>query len=171
MSDVKSPKADGIVGSANNEFPAFECTGVALHHHEVLLKMAESALDRKESALAIILAHAACEIFTERTFKLVFSFKKVECLYNYVIDPVWEYNNLKAKKARDLYMVMTGDNITKDTKFWKGFLNHVDRRNRIAHKGETATRLEAEESCRIVKEFIRHVDQILQEIQPPDWGE
>jgi len=171
MIDKENTKGLGVIGTGNFEIPAFKSTGVILHHYEVLIKMAEAAIDRSENALAIIFAHAACEIFTERAFKLIFSFKKLESLFSCIVDPAWEYNNLKAKKARDLYMVTTGDDITKDTKFWGKFLDHVDRRNRIAHRGETATRTEAEESCTTVKEFIKHIDGVLKKIQPADWGQ
>ena len=132
--------------------------------------MAQRAIDRNENALAVILAHAASEVFTERAFKLIFSFKQIDYIYDNVLDPVWEYNNLKSKKARDLYKVTTGDDITKDKMFWSKFRNHVDRRNRIAHRGETATCAEAQESCQTVKELIEHIDAVLEMVKPTDWG-
>lgn len=170
MGDKESNKGHGVIGTGNFELTVPKSTGVLLHHHEQLIKMAEAAISRSENALAIILAHAACEIFTERAFKLIFSFKKLESLFSCIVNPAWEYNNLKAKKVRDLYMVTTGDDITKDTKLWKKFLDHVKRRNSIAHRGETATRTEAEKSCNTVKEFIRHIEEVLRKIQPADWG-
>ena len=77
---------DNITGTINADIPLIKFSGTMLHKHEVLLKRAEDELNKEEYSLSIIMSHAAIEICTERAFKLLFSFKGIEYLYEAIIN-------------------------------------------------------------------------------------
>lgn len=91
---------EDIKGALNVALPSFQFSGIIIHEHEVLLKRAEEELNKQEYSLSIIMSHAAIEICTERAFKLLFSFKEIEYLYDAIVNPSWKYNNLSANSPR-----------------------------------------------------------------------
>ncbi len=106
------------IGCGNITLPSMSCSGKLKHHHETLIDMANDALGRKEYELSVILTTAASEILTERAFRLLFSFKDIEYLYDAVIQRQWEYNNITKEKSRKLYSVLSKDDISKTFKGW-----------------------------------------------------
>ena len=166
---MSNPK--GITGTGKIKLPAIRVKGSIKHYHEMLLNMSHDALDRNENELAVILASAASEICTEIAFKFLFSFKGIDYLYKNVIDPVWEYNNLTKRKNRNLYVVLSGDDISETFPSWSQFHKHYERRNGIAHRGSNVSRGDAEKSYKIVKEYIAHIEKIIEKNKPNGWGE
>lgn len=139
------------------------------HHHEMLIGMAKDALDRKEFELSVILATCACEILTERAFRLLFSYRDVEYLYDSVIERQWEYNNITKEKSRNLYIVLSKDDIPNTFKGWGDFHKHYKRRHEIAHRGKTVDKEDAKKSLQIVNEYIKHIEAKLEGSKPENW--
>jgi hypothetical protein len=100
----------------------------------------------------------------------LFSFKGIDYLYENVIDPVWEYNNVTKKKNRNLYVILTGDDISKTFSSWNEFHIHYERRNEIAHRGSKVLREDAEKSYEVVKKYIEHLEKIIERNKPNGWG-
>ncbi|GEM_PF-2026663 len=169
MNDKAVSGSDDIVASVECKVPMARIEAVALHQHEMLLKKANEAVNRNEYSLAIILAQVACELCVERAFILLFSFNKIDYLYHSVTNAVFNYTNLKNEKAKDIYKALSKDDIGQAS-FWQSYKDHIKRRHKAAHQGTTFTKSEAEESCRVAKEFIDHIDKTLQNNQPADWG-
>ena len=115
--------------------PMMKMDGEIKHHYETLLGMAEDAYSRKEYELSVILGSCACEMLVERTFRLLFSYSNVEHLYDSVIEQQWKYNNITNKKNRNLYTVLSKDDIAKSFKEWSDLCEHYKRRHEVAHRG------------------------------------
>ena len=64
-------------GRGDMTFPSMTCSGTIKHHHETLIGMAKDALENKEYQLSVILATSACEMLTERAFRLLFSYRDI----------------------------------------------------------------------------------------------
>lgn len=165
--------ADDITGEINAAIPSLQFSGTMLHEHEVLLKRAEDELDKQEYSLSIIMSHVAIEICTERAFKLLFSFRGIEYIYDAVINPSWRYNNLSGnnKEARRLYAALSGEAFDdKANPFWKDLSAHVKKRNGIAHRGVQSTKKEAELSVKVAKKYVKHIEDTLEAFKPDNVG-
>jgi HEPN domain-containing protein len=158
-------------GTLNVVLPSFQASGTMLHEHEVLLKRAEEELNKQEYSLSIIMSHAAIEIYTERAFKLLFSFKGIEYLYKAIVHPSWKYNNLYNEQVRELYDALSGEVFDKaNPSLWKDLKTHFKKRNGIAHRGVPSTKREAEISVTVAKKYVKHIDDTLENIRPLNWG-
>lgn len=156
-------------GHLDATLPSITCRGTIKHHHETLIGMAKDALDRKEFELSVILATCACEMLTERAFRLLFSYRDIEYLYDSVIERQWEYNNITKERNRNLYIVLSKDDISKTFKGWSDFHKHYIRRHEIAHRGKTVDEEDAKKSLQIVNEYIKHIEAKLEESKPENW--
>lgn len=153
---------------ANMVAPSCVMKGEVMHHYESLLSLAREACLRKEFELAVILASCACEMLMERTFKLLFSYNKINFLYDSVIKEQWEYNNITNKKNRKLYTILSKDDIPKTCKKWSDLVEHYKRRNEVAHRGATIKYDDANKSIASVADFIKHIETILNSLQPKE---
>ena len=161
-----------IKGSLNADLPPFQCSGSILHEYEVLLERAEADLNNQQYALSIIMSHAAIEICTEIAFKLLFSFKEIEYLYDAIVNPAWKYNNLSgnSRQARKLYSALSGETFDKVSPLWKDLDAHFKKRHMIAHRGVQCSKQEAELSITVAKKYVKHINDTLEGIKPPNWG-
>jgi len=141
-----------------------------LHEHEVLLRRAEEEINKQEYSLSIIMSHAAIEICTEGAFKLLFSFKGIEYLYEAIVKPSWKYNNMSDRKVRSLYSALSGETFDKANSLWKDLNAHFKKRDRIAHRGAPSTFKEAELSLQVAKKYLIHINDTLEKTKPHNWG-
>ena len=163
---------EDIKGALNAVLPSFKVSGVILHEHEALLKRAEEELNKQEYSLSIIMSHAAIEICTEMAFKLLFSFKGIEYLYDAIVKPSWKYNNLskESKPVRRLYTALSGEAYDKANPMWKDLETHLKKRHGIAHRGVPSTKHEAELSVTVANKYVKHINDTLEKIKPSNWG-
>lgn len=122
-----------------------------------LLKFARNLIDEGQFSIAVVVAHMACEIATERLVSESFKQKDVEYLKEAVYEFLNGYN-LANDKIRKLYTALTGDEIQKQP-FWEKFKNSAKRRNRIVHEGITVKNVEAEESFQIAEDLVTHIQK------------
>jgi hypothetical protein len=126
---------------------------------QTLLSTARSLVDGGQFSIAIIVAHMACEIATERTISEAFTQKGIE----YLQDPVYKLLNgfnLNNDQVRSLYNVLTGDQI-QGRPFWDKFKESAARRNRIIRNSLTVGKLEAEESINVAHTMISYLKKII----------
>jgi hypothetical protein len=149
-----------------------QCSGTILHEYEVLLRKAEEELNEQKYSLSIIMSHAAIEICTEIAFKLLFSFKGIEYLYDAIVKPAWRYNELSKNndRARRLYKALSGETFDRANPLWNDLETHFEKRHSVAHRGTTSTKPEAELSLRVAKEYVKHINDTLEKIKPYNWG-
>jgi len=159
-------------GELNAVMPMCQVSGTILHEYELLLKRAEEELNKKEYSLSIIMSHAAIEICTEIAFKLLFSFKDIEYLYDAIVKPSWKYNNLSSKshQVRKLYTALSGETFDNTNPLWKDLDEHFDKRHKIAHRGESSTITEAKHSVEVAERCIKHINHTLEGVKPQNWG-
>lgn len=163
---------ENIEVTVNAILPSFQVSGTMLHEYEAMLKTAIEKLDKQEYSLSIIMSHAAIEICTERAFNLLFSFKEIEYLYDAIVKPSWRYNNLSknSSQVRRLYKALTGETFDKTNSLWEDLEIHFEKRHGIAHRGVTSTKQEAELSVAIADKYIKHINDTLERLKPPNWG-
>lgn len=164
MTECQNNKCQLVVS-----LPVLEASMEMKHHHEILLSMAEDAHSREEHELCVILASCASEMLVERTFRLLFSYSKVEHLYDSVIVQQWEYNNITKKKNRDLYTILSKDDIPNTFKEWSDLCGHYKRRHEVAHRGSEITPENAKKPLDVVAKFIKHIESQLIKLQPNDF--
>jgi hypothetical protein len=122
-----------------------------------LLNLARRLIDDGEFAIAVVVAHIACEIATERSLTEAFTVKGIPHLEEAVTD-LFSGNNLANKRIRKLYTALTGDQIEKAA-FWEQFKKSASRRNDIAHSSVTVTvtKAEAEDSHTAATALVAHL--------------
>lgn len=161
-----------IEGTLNSILPLPQVSGTVFHEYEILLRRAEDEINKREYSLSIIMSHAAVEICTEIAFKLLFSFKEIEYLYDAIVKPSWKYNNLSknSQSARKLFAALSGETFDKANSVWKDLEAHFEKRHKIAHRGALSTKKEAELSVQVAKKYVKHINDTLENIKPHNWG-
>lgn len=120
-----------------------------------LLSLARMLIDEERFSIAVIVAHMACEIATERSLSEAFAAKGLQYLETPVEDFLNGYN-LANKRIRKLYTALTGDEV-QSAPFWQKFKESAQRRNNIIHGGTIVGRPEAEESCNAATDLVSHL--------------
>ena len=120
-----------------------------------LLTIGRSLIDQGEPSIAVVVAHMACEVATERRLSEAFVTKGVQYLKDAVTGSFSGYS-LRNNRIRGLYIALTGDKVQL-TPFWSKFKNSAKRRNRIIHEGHTVGATEAEESYKAASDLLTHL--------------
>jgi hypothetical protein len=120
-----------------------------------LLFLARTLIDEGRFGIAVIVAHLACEIATERSLSEAFVTKGLQYL-EASVDEFLNGCNLANDRFRKLYSAMTGDEI-QTAPFWNKFKESAQRRNNIIHGGTIVGKTEAEESYRAAADLVAHL--------------
>jgi hypothetical protein len=120
-----------------------------------LLTLARRLIDEGEFAIAVVVAHIACEIATERCLTEAFTVKGIPHLEEAVRD-FFSGNSLANNRIRKLYTALTGDQIEKEA-FWQQFKKSASRRNDISHSSVMVTKAEAEDSHTAATALVAHL--------------
>jgi len=132
-----------------------EADATVVTYPQRLLTLAQKLIDDGEFAIAIVVAHIACEIAVERSLSEAFVAKGASDLEDSVTEFLSGYN-LANDRLRKLYTALTGDQVER-TNFWQKFKASATRRNKIAHSAITVTKTEAEESYSAAKNLVAHL--------------
>ncbi len=122
---------------------------------QTLLSAARSLIDEGQFSIAVVVAHMACEIATERSLSESFAKKGVQYLDEPVTDLLNGYN-LANERIRKLYSAFTGDEVQK-AGFWLKFKESATRRNQIVHAGAIVGKAEAEESYKAASDLVANL--------------
>src|SRR5262249_41237884 len=120
-----------------------------------LLSVARTLIDEGRFSIAVIVAHMACEIATERSLAEAFAIKELQYLEASVDDLINGYN-LANDRIRKLYTALTGDEV-QTAAFWQNFKESAQRRNKIIHGGTIVGKTEAEEAYEAATAFVAHL--------------
>jgi hypothetical protein len=122
-----------------------------------LLTIARRLIDDEgQFSFAVVVAHTACEIATERSLDNAFLAQGIQSnLQDWVKSLNYGYN-LGNNRIRRLYTAVTGHELQKQG-FWQKFKASVDRRNSIVHKGVMVEKADAEESYEAARELLAHL--------------
>jgi hypothetical protein len=121
----------------------------------VLIKTAKDLKDQGHPEAAIVTAQTACEVCTEIFLEAGFRDQDI----TYLKDPITKLlpnYNVANPRVRSIYETVCDDQIGREP-FWARFKQHVERRNRIVHRGENASQQDAEDSIAVAEEVIVHI--------------
>ncbi|HXW48600.1 MAG TPA: hypothetical protein VEK31_04070 [Xanthobacteraceae bacterium] len=136
-----SMKPDAVLFSLSG----LEVDATVTTYPQKLLGLARKFIDEvEEFALAIVVAHMACDIATERTCSEAFAAKGISDLED-AVKGFFNAYTLNSERIQNLYTALTADEIEK-APFWGKFKASAKRRNKIVHSSATVTKTEAEES-------------------------
>ena len=126
--------------------------------YEVLLDTAKALCERHPEA-AIFMAQAAGEVCTELVLTSALRARvSDQAVADFIAEQPRNYS-LGDGRVKELYELLFGDKITASGQLWQDFKAHVERRNKIVHRGKSATRQEADASIAAVEGVIRHLLQ------------
>jgi hypothetical protein len=120
-----------------------------------LLKTARDLINLKQYNSAIVMAHQACEIASERTIARALAGNKHESTKE-IEKSLSSGYNLTNDQTRNLYTTLTGDDIQKQP-FWQQFKEFASLRNQIVHGYKTASRSEAEAALEAATNMVNHL--------------
>jgi hypothetical protein len=109
----------------------------------------------KQPGLAIVVAHTACEVATQRAFARASAHRRISDLED-AVDGLCASYNLANPKVQQFYSALTGDSVQKES-WWKDFKDSSQLRNDIVHEGRRATDAEAAASLTVCDKFVTHV--------------
>ncbi len=104
---------------------------------------------------AIIMAHQAFEIASETAVARALAGKRHRSPKEIEKSPLSGYN-LADDRTRELYTVLTGDDI-QEQPFWQQFKEFVALRNQIVHSNKIASRAEAEAALKAATSMVNHL--------------
>ncbi len=122
---------------------------------QTLLSAARSLIDDGQFSIAIVIAHMACEIASERVLSDAFAHKGIQYLEESLNDLLNGYS-LANERLRTLYTALTGDEVQKQS-FWQKFRESATCRNQIVHRGTIVGKAEAEESFKATSDLVAHL--------------
>jgi hypothetical protein len=128
---------------------------IVASYPRILLDLARSLIDEGRYGIAVVVAHMACEIATERSLSNAFASRGVQYLQDSVTDFLNGYN-LANKRIRRLYTALTGDEV-QNAPFWQPFKESSKRRNNIIHGGMIVQKSDAENSHKAANELLVHL--------------
>lgn len=113
-----------------------------------------------EWRIAVILAHAACDIQTRDTLDHLIKVRQLGHLRDSLLGPLGKQLSLSRPQVRALYISLSGGDDPTAATWWKDSCVSVERRNFVAHAGQHVTKSEAGqsyESCRLLVEHLLRV--------------
>ena len=122
---------------------------------------AKRLLDAGEFGAAVVLAQTACEVLGANVLERLMKKRSVELLRDWIVLGATRQNaSFSSNVVRELYVALSGDRIQGEP-FWAKYLEHVRRRNEVAHQGKTVSKPEAEDSYQAAESFIRHLEGVI----------
>jgi hypothetical protein len=126
-------------------------------YYRQLLEAADRYRDDGEHAVAVIVAQTACELVTEAAFETFFRARGLTETNKKNLVRVYDLSN---ERTRALYALLSADKIQGEP-FWNGFKEHAKRRHGIVHKGQRATRRDADASLRAATDLVTHIEAVI----------
>jgi predicted RNA-binding Zn-ribbon protein involved in translation (DUF1610 family) len=130
-------------------------TARLIPYPEKLLTTAQGLIATGEFSIAVIVAHMACEISTERALSRTFAAKGIAYLAD-AIDEFLSGYNLANQRLLKLYNAVTGDQIQKQS-FWEDFLASAKLRNDAVHGAKIVNKAEADSSFRATSALVAYL--------------
>src|SRR5207249_1489513 len=127
--------------------------------HQELLGVARSLLDRHEYRAAVVIAQTACEVLTAQVIGHLLTIRQAGYLEDWIQRRRWTFS-LTNKVVCDLYETLSGDSIARSP-LWERYKEHVERRNRVVHRGVSPAPAEGEDSYAVAVELIQRLEPML----------
>lgn len=125
--------------------------------HYALLSSAYAMREREENAHAVVAAQAACEVCAERAIGDLLRRRKLGPFQEIVLEYAANYSMLRGP-SQEVWLALTLERFTAAPGFAE-YKEHVERRNKIVHKGADVTWVEAEASLAAARGFLDYVER------------
>ena len=126
---------------------------------ELAQGLARSA-EQKHWGLAVVVAHTACEVATERALTRMLIAARSEAEMEKVKKKfgTYGYSKIQVEEVQKLYRSLTRDDIT-EWSDWGQFDESIKNRNAIVHDGKDATQQKSRKCLELAVRFFHHLDQ------------
>lgn len=138
--------------------------GALLPAGSLLLIEAELLANRQDhnnNRLAVILAHAACDVQTERAIADLCVLRGLQYLYEALADNLGAQVSLHVEKVRKIYIALANDRPTKQG-WWADWQKSVKRRHKVAHTGGLLMHEDVVATIGCCKNYVEHLQKVVQ---------
>ena len=152
---MSSPIGSQVVeGHAATQLESLTMTasGTVTRYAQTLLNEAQDLLNRGEHALAIVVAHTACELAVGHAISHQLEKRGVGEIAENIRGMLGSYN-ITNGRVHALFKSLTTIHVP-DRPFWNQFVLSVGRRNGVVHRGEKPTQQEAQASLQVAGEVV-----------------
>jgi HEPN domain-containing protein len=122
--------------------------------------------EREEHALAVVVAQTACEVLIREVLPTLVQPHITDDVFPWARERIRQYA-LNDRQTQDLWARVAGSAI-QDEDFWPAYKSHLDLRNRIVHRGESATADDAAASLSTAEALIDYVERTTGAAPPPE---
>jgi hypothetical protein len=106
--------------------------------------------------MAVIFAHAACELHTEWALNQLLGARSDKTLVELVLPADRDVTSLETARTRRVYAALTGDD-PKVSDWWDAWVDSRQDRHEVAHRGALMTRAKADKAIAVAERYITHV--------------
>ncbi len=125
-------------------------------YHDELLASARQLIDAGHSQAAVLVAQMACEVFIAQLLVALMEAKGLKEAAAWAEAQRGGFSFVNSE-TRALYRSLSGEKIQDTFAQWKDYKDHVELRNRVAHRGEKVSKRKAEEVCVVVEALTPHL--------------
>jgi hypothetical protein len=128
----------------------------------LLLSEASDLIERDEpnsDRLAVILAHAACDVQTEQTLSDLCAARGIDYLTEALIGSRGAQTSLHIDHVRKIFIALSGDNPTEQS-WWPRWRSSIERRNKVAHSAALPIRDDAVATYNCCEQYIVHLIKV-----------
>ncbi len=133
-------------------------------HYRKLLDTANRLASEGQYEAAVVVAHMACEVYTEQLVTGLFKAKGLDFLEDPISEFVSSYN-LSNKRIRTLYTALSGDPV-QNQPFWLRFVELGELRNAAVHRGARLRKEDVLLGCSAAGEFLSHLESVDRTLAP-----
>jgi hypothetical protein len=125
--------------------------------------------DGVEYRIAVVLAHAACDLQTEETLGELMKVREVEYLRDAML--ATRKVNLGDDRAKRVYEALSGDSPwalvdrVRRADWWDAWAKSCERREAVAHRGQKVQREEADASVEACQAYVHHLLRVVSEVR------
>jgi hypothetical protein len=125
--------------------------------------------DAIEYRIAVILAHAACDLQTEEAMNELIDLRDVDYLRDALV--ATRKVSLGDDRARRVYQALSGDSPwsldggVRRTAWWDAWVASADKRDLVAHRGEKVTLNQADASIAACEAYVDHLIRVVGELR------
>jgi hypothetical protein len=133
-------------------------------YHEELLASARRLISDGHPQATVLVAHMACEVFIGQVIVRLMERRGLEDAKAWA-EEYKEGFSFGNPAIRALYFSLSKERISKTFPRWKEYDQHVQLRNRVAHRGDKVTPEEAARVCEVAEKLAAHLRATLEEMK------
>ena len=118
-------------------------------------RMARTSLQDGNYEFAVIAAQTAAELYMEHALSEMLRRQQLGSIGE-IIPALLSGFSMRDKRGQLVWNALTSEEIQRQS-FWREYVAHVDRRNGIVHRGQSADENEARRSIEAVHHFVNYV--------------